>query len=452
MACPRFGSALIGSLLLAASASAQTGPDIIVGDIPFVTRWGVVGELRGYSIATTACNVGDLDANWYGGTNQHPVIAQNLYRLYNGRLEQLGQSWVKHGYTTFAEDLCGSTCNGHEGTVLGAGCSDPYAGFTNGHQPLLGPRSEVNPVTGDFPYPYGLGWQQQGDQIYKRIQVREADLFTPGAIYFAEAQYVAADDAAWGNSANNNSYRRVTFNPDFSGTPLGETEREKPAIHAWKDHGLGVDAPDPDVFVAPTDVPDDGRFWIGYKVSELGGGWWRYEYAVENLTSDLCGGSVEVPIKVGTDVSGTGFHGVASHSGEPYDNTPWTMPARSNAVRWESPETYDENPNSNALRWGTLYNFYFDADVPPRSGTLTLGLFKPSPTPTIPFAALVPGDDCPADLDGDGVVNLGDLALLLGGYGATSGATPEQGDLNGDGDVDLEDLSTLLSVFGDACP
>jgi len=58
--------------------------------------------------------------------------------------------------------------------------------------------------------------------------------------------------------------------------------------------------------------------------------------------------------------------------------------------------------------------------------------------------------DCPGDLNGDGVINLEDLAMLLANYGAT-GAAPEDGDLDGDGDVDLSDLSALLAVYGTTC-
>ncbi|MBU0617227.1 MAG: hypothetical protein KKI02_05895, partial [Planctomycetes bacterium] len=59
---------------------------------------------------------------------------------------------------------------------------------------------------------------------------------------------------------------------------------------------------------------------------------------------------------------------------------------------------------------------------------------------------------CPGDLDGDGDVDLTDLAVLLGNYGMTSGATYEDGDLDGDGDVDLTDLAALLAVYGTTCP
>jgi hypothetical protein len=59
---------------------------------------------------------------------------------------------------------------------------------------------------------------------------------------------------------------------------------------------------------------------------------------------------------------------------------------------------------------------------------------------------------CLGDLDGDGNVDLTDLAALLSSYGATGGMTYEDGDLDGDGDVDLTDLATLLGVYGTTCP
>jgi len=54
----------------------------------------------------------------------------------------------------------------------------------------------------------------------------------------------------------------------------------------------------------------------------------------------------------------------------------------------------------------------------------------------------------PGDLDGDGDVDLSDLAQLLANYGVTSGATYEMGDIDGDGDVDLSDLAALLANYG----
>ena len=59
---------------------------------------------------------------------------------------------------------------------------------------------------------------------------------------------------------------------------------------------------------------------------------------------------------------------------------------------------------------------------------------------------------CPGDLNGDGIVGLSDLAILLSNYGMAAGATYANGDIDGDGDVDLSDLAALLSVYGILCP
>jgi hypothetical protein len=59
----------------------------------------------------------------------------------------------------------------------------------------------------------------------------------------------------------------------------------------------------------------------------------------------------------------------------------------------------------------------------------------------------VPG--CEADANGDCVVNLQDLTLLLSNFGQWGAELP--GDVNGDGRVDLGDLAGLLSAFGADC-
>lgn len=59
---------------------------------------------------------------------------------------------------------------------------------------------------------------------------------------------------------------------------------------------------------------------------------------------------------------------------------------------------------------------------------------------------------CEADLNGDHVVDIGDLTALLSHFGTASGATHEDGDMDADGDIDLVDLATLLASFGVPCP
>ncbi len=114
---------------------------MIVGDLIDTFGYGSqdTPAYFAYDIGTVSCNVGNVNLLWISSTNQHPVIAQNIYRLKNGRLEQLGGSWVKHGFYALTQNLC-STCNGQGESVLGVGCSDPYDFGLNGQQSSLGPR------------------------------------------------------------------------------------------------------------------------------------------------------------------------------------------------------------------------------------------------------------------------------------------------------------------------
>jgi hypothetical protein len=55
------------------------------------------------------------------------------------------------------------------------------------------------------------------------------------------------------------------------------------------------------------------------------------------------------------------------------------------AVTWGS-ETFAQNPNANAIRWGTMYNVRFDSDRPPQTTNATIGFFKTGAPITIQVA------------------------------------------------------------------
>src|SRR5437667_76435 len=107
------------------------GPDVIVGDLPAVQQFGSAGTQVGVAVATTSCNAGTIDLDWFQLPNtDHPVIPQNLYRMSGGadnteRFEQIGQSWLKHAFTALTQNVCGFGCNGVGGSHLGSSCSTP---------------------------------------------------------------------------------------------------------------------------------------------------------------------------------------------------------------------------------------------------------------------------------------------------------------------------------------
>src|SRR5262245_9875310 len=110
------------ALLVAGSAlaaHASVGPDVTVYQLTDISNYGAFNGVRGYAIGTTSCNVGSTPVNWCdnsGGcsgltSRQHPVIAQNLYRLKSGRFEQIGMSWLKHGFVS-TNSSSGGGCQG----------------------------------------------------------------------------------------------------------------------------------------------------------------------------------------------------------------------------------------------------------------------------------------------------------------------------------------------------
>ena len=82
--------AFVAVTAAAAPALAQITPDVIVADLQSTQHWGRIGDLHSYSVGTVACNIGFEDLRWEANNQWHPVIGQNLYRLKDGRIEQLG--------------------------------------------------------------------------------------------------------------------------------------------------------------------------------------------------------------------------------------------------------------------------------------------------------------------------------------------------------------------------
>jgi len=285
------------------------GPDVIVGDLPELQQFGSSGTQVGLALATTACNSGDQELNWLGyGNIEHPAIPQNLYRMSGGssnsdRFEQIGQSWLKHGIEAVQEDACGFGCRPAKDQYhLGVGCSDPYFAALNASQNFLGSRAWVNPFTGAFPATAINHSGHSHSGTAHRLLVESNDLNTatnPGATYYAEAQYITADEYAWCqahpgecNMYNNASYRRfdVTGTTSFAFVPVGPTVHMTAAINAWTDATINTIEPAPGV---------DGRAFIAYKVTNPSAGVWHYEYALYNENLDRAVQSFSVPLGCG---------------------------------------------------------------------------------------------------------------------------------------------------------
>jgi hypothetical protein len=436
------------------------GPDVLASRLGMNSSgsgddfhyYGSSGGIRAFSISSTSCNEGEVPAEWVDTSPnaRNPVIAQNLYRLNNDRFEQIGMAWCKHSFCAVSEPTCTSNCQSTSCDTLGVGCADTYWATLNGSQSGIGPRWHINPQ--------GMGPGGVHNDIYNsptggstiggRLQVHDTDII-PGSRYFAEIQYATHDEDLF-DRFNNASFREVNVSlTSISGVGQGQgtVQRGVSAIMAWEQIN-------PDVTTVQfEDVPGEGRFDLAYLVTDNEDGTWTYEYALHNLNSHKAAGSFNVPMGDGAVVSSTGFHDVDYHSGDgidyvTFDGTDWPETVGANSCSWATtPHSVDDN--SNALRWGTLYNYRITCNAPPVAGTVDVGLYRFFINPSVSVAALVPGDvtaPCLTDLDDSGATDVDDLLTMLGAWG-TDGAGADVAvpfDL-----VDVNDLLALLAAWGD---
>ena len=106
------------------------------------------------------------------------------------------------------------------------------------------------------------------------------------------------------------------------------------------------------------------RFHVARKVTNPTTGVWHYEIAVHNANAVMAAGGFTVDFPGAATITNVGFHDIEHHSGEPYATTDWT-PTVDNAngrVSWRT-QTWTQNQNANALRWGTMFSFWFDVNT-----------------------------------------------------------------------------------------
>lgn len=346
----------------------------------------------GVGVGTTACNVTNItgdNARWYAPMDErHPVIAQNVYRIstVNGgtRFEQIGQGWVKHGFLSTNSNGCGTCQNPGTGSLLGVHCSDTYGSGLNASQTWLGPRKEVNPFTGRWKCTGSYFSNYQNDCVSRYsnaglspidhlLQLKDADLQpASGTSFVYEAYYVSENDTDRYNSI---AWKPTT--PSWTGTRWNFTQgaqTQGPAINAWGD-------------MRSTAQPQtEGDAILAEKVTDLGGGNFHYEYALYVHTLDRQIRQFTLPVPDGLNIQNIGFRDAD------YDATnEWTATYANNQITWQT-QTYVQNPNANSLKWGTVYNFRFDANAPPVDNQAVLGLFKPGTLQTLTAATKAPAN------------------------------------------------------------
>lgn len=330
----------------------------------------------GITMATTSCNVGTVDVPWLAPMQEnHPLIHMALYRLLDGRLEQIGVSYMKHGFYALSNSQCTQCLHPSDGSFLGIGCSDTYGQTNNSDRRFLGPRREVNPYLGtweclgshfDGPTPdcereHGAGGHGPIDHM---LISQDADLNNPGATYYYESYYIVRSDEIkhnnWGSRICTMSWSGSVWN--FTTPSAGNPLIEGPALERFGD--LRTTVP----------VPGDGQALLAVKTKDLGGGDYHYEYALLNMDSERQIRSFSLPVTGVPNITNIGFH-----DGDTDAANDWQVTFQDGAITWQT-ETYAQNPNAHALEFGLMFNFRFDAGAAPEAGAqATFGLFKPAP-------------------------------------------------------------------------
>lgn len=331
---------------------------------------------------------------------EHPFLALRVYRILNGRIEQVGRSDVKHA---FFSTNTGCPCFGAQ--YIYEGCEDTYGAGTNANQLYLAPPEEVTASTGQWTR---VGSHFDGvpaddfrnhtgavdhDAFEHRLLVDDADLQT-GGTYFTEAWYLIRDDVELFNSMGH-----IPFVP----TLVGPTWTFQ--LTAPMENGSVLDE-----FVDPLSPPPgaanvrvdtgEGRLQLAVQTTDLGGGLFHYEYALMNFDFDRQIRSFRVPLSQSVAVSNASF---ADADGTAVND--WSIATTPQAITWTAPA-------GNELDWATLYSFGFDADAAPVDTSTVLGVLEAGGFPDLPVAALGPVAVMPVPAHG-GPVWLATAALLL---------------------------------------
>ncbi len=455
-------SATASVLLPGSSTVAQCvhpGPDATIGSIVGVANFAGAGDVDAFGVGVDICNIGDAPLS-YTSSGNHPFMAQQAYRIVvrNGTssIEQLGASWVFHTFSPLQGAVC-CTCAPGTSTMLGAGCSSAESASIMSMQGGLSPRYQVDASESAFATP--IANPAYSGSVARRLQVPIADLgpSSDWNQYIAEVQVFAADESATENRFNNVSSRPVTVSGGgaWNVALSGSTQRRKAAIQLWREY-------DASVIEASAIVPNpssggpaggEGMYIVSSQATLIDDGVWHYELAVYNMNSSRAARELRVPVPEDAAIWNIGFHDVSYHDGDgagnvTIDGTDWPAERAGDSLAW-STSTYQENPNANALRWGTLYNFRFDSNLPPALGVVSIGLFRPEadgPESLEIFAQVPQASGCPtcaADYDQDGGVTGADLAAFFLDY--ESGAACA--DVDDDGGVTGGDLGYFFTVF-----
>lgn len=312
--------------------------------------------------------------------DQHPFLVWNMYRIADGRIEQLGASGVKHAFLTLNFNC---TINCGSGNVLWPGCEDVYGTGTNNSNSSQGPRYDIIPSDGlffsegSFFDPGRTGSQTNNSGSFEnRLMVDPAELQTAGADYFLDSWYVVMADIDIWNSMGFHSITPNESGGTWSFGPLGPFTNG-PTIENW----VAADTANPneshETIVVPSATPGalypanlpQGHLRVLGKATEVAPGRWRYNYAVQNYDFDRNIDQVRIPLPASAQIFETWFGAPVVDGVQVAD---WTVEHVGGELVFTAPPGVP--PNTNALSWFSLFNFEVETDVPPVDGRGTMTL------------------------------------------------------------------------------
>lgn len=330
-------------------------------------------------------NVGTADVAWYAkfsgdfppyDTDQHPYLNWSVYREIDNRFEQIGISGIKHAFLTI-----NTNCSCPSGHVLGLGCEDVYSIGNNDSSNAIGPRDELNALTGIWencgsyfdPMPCTGSQQQSSNTLgQNRLKVFKNDLgdVNNSSVYFS-SWYVIRDDIDIFNSMGYRSINPVDNGGSWGLTPLGTFKNGAALDNYVPKDSISANQS------SQTIHHQDGHFAVAVKVIDLGNGQYRYNYAVENYDFDPRFLNFHVPLPAGAQLTDTYFN-------DPDHNT---------ANDWQFTRSNDVlniiGSASNEQDWGMLFSFSYTTNAAPEPGNVSIDVAEPLTNAVVSAPALV---------------------------------------------------------------
>ncbi len=315
--------------------------------------------------------------------DQHPYLIWNLYRFNtDGSIDQIGRSGVKHAFLTLNTSCLENPGNSQ---ILGRGCADVYSTGNNDSSNSLGPRSEIIPhnnVWGRCGSIYdtncdGVQNNSGNTTTDQRMVVRESQFSgtaNAGATYRFESWYLARQDI---NILNSMGSTNATFT---RGTNVWSVLNQTGAVGDYKlgpviDRWVNPATTNPNERSIYLQTPE-GSLKVAVKAQNLGGGQWRYHYAVMNLDfARAVTEGVEPNLRVisanGFDivripVSDATISDIAFSDGDVDGGNDW------NAFTYDGRLIFQSGSRANLLNWGTMFRFSFTANRAPSPNTMSL--------------------------------------------------------------------------------